>query len=264
MDDCWNYFISSSIDVILIWLLFILIWFCVVSKWWWDLVNCMVWLFLLYDGLNQICKPSVYHLMVKEKCQCWVFNGVINSCIRGQNCLDPVNSAVWQFLMMDACWNCFISSSIDVILIWLLFILIWFHVVSKWWWDLVNCMVWIFLLYDGLIQICKLSVYCLMVKEKCWWWVFKGVINSCNRVKLLGSSKFCCLVILTDDCWNCFIASSNDVILNWLLFILIWICVVSKWWWDLVNCMVWIFLLYDGSNQICKLSVYCLMVKEKC
>jgi hypothetical protein len=65
-------FLSASIDVISIWLLFILIWFCVVLKWWWDLVNCMVWIFLLYDGLNQICNLSVYHLMVKEKWQCWV------------------------------------------------------------------------------------------------------------------------------------------------------------------------------------------------
>jgi hypothetical protein len=80
------------------------------------------------------------------------------------NWLDPVNSAVWQFLT-DDCWNCFMwllkmfySSSIDVISIWLLFVLIWFCVVSKWWWDLVNCMVWIFLLYDGLNQIC-IGVY---------------------------------------------------------------------------------------------------------
>jgi hypothetical protein len=71
----------------------------------------------------------------------------------GSNCLDPLNSAVWQFLT-DNCWNCIISFSTDVISIWLLFILIWFCVVSKWWWDLVNCMVWIFLLYDGLNQLC--------------------------------------------------------------------------------------------------------------
>jgi hypothetical protein len=65
---------------------------------------------------------------------------------QGLNCMDPVNSTVWQFLTDDF-WNCFISSSIDVIWIWLLFILIWFCAVSKWWWDLVNSLlsskVWI-------------------------------------------------------------------------------------------------------------------------
>jgi hypothetical protein len=152
------------------------------------------------------------------------------------NCLDLVNSTVWQFLT-DDCQNCFIwllklfhffKYWCDFI-VWLLFILIWFYVVLKWWWDLVNCMVWMFLLYDGFNQICKLSVYCLI-----------------------------------DECWNCFISSSIDVISIWLLFILIWFCVVSKRWWDLVNCMVCIFFLYDGLNQICKLSAYHLMVKQKC
>jgi hypothetical protein len=65
---------------------------------------------------------------------------------QGLNCMDPVNSTVWQFLTDDF-WNSFISSSIDVIWIWLLFIIIWFCVVSKWWWDLVNSLlsstVWI-------------------------------------------------------------------------------------------------------------------------
>jgi hypothetical protein len=79
----------------------------------------------------------------------------------GSNCLDPLNSAVWQFLT-DHCWNWFISFCIVVILIWLLFILIWFCVVSKWWWDLVNYMVWMFLMYDGLNQIC-IGVYLIFV-----------------------------------------------------------------------------------------------------
>jgi hypothetical protein len=67
------------------------------------------------------------------------------------NCLDPLNSAVWQLLTNDSCWDCcFISSSIDVIWIWLLFILIWVCDVLKWGWDLVNCIVCIFLLNDEL------------------------------------------------------------------------------------------------------------------
>jgi hypothetical protein len=90
---------------------------------------------------------------------------------------------------MDDCWNCCISSSIDVILIWLLFILIWFRVVFKWWWDLVHCMVCIFLAtvwwFKFIIWWSKRSAHVFLMV---WWTHVLGVI-------LLGSGNFCCLAI---------------------------------------------------------------------
>jgi hypothetical protein len=114
--------------------------------------------------------------------------------------------------------------------------------------DLVNCMVWIFLLYDGLNQICKLSVYHLMVKEKCrccffvvWWTRVLGV-------KLLGSSKFRCLAVF------------NGWLLKLIYFFQYWcdfdLIVVHSY---LILCCVKMMMgsgelygldVYDGLNQM--------------